>query len=258
MGILDGRIAWITGAGTGIGRAGAIELAREGAHVTLSGRTVKTLEETAELVKQAGGQYAIEPLDVADKDAVAEVARRLLEAHGRVDILVNSAGINIPTRAWATVGTDGWDQVRAINLDGTFYCCHAVIPAMRAQGGGLIVNVASWLGRHVSPLGGPGYTASKAGARFLSESINAEQGRFGIRACSLCPGEAATPIMDRRPVKPPQMELDRMLQEEDLGKAILFLASLPPRVCVNEMVVSPTWNRFYVGGLETTTPSRIG
>src|ERR1044071_3584402 len=116
MGSLDGKVAWITGAGTGIGRSGAIELAREGAHVTLSGRTAKTLDETAALVKQAGGTCAVELLEVADKKAVAEVAQRIGQARGRLDILVNSAGINIPTRAWGTIDTEGWEQVRSINL----------------------------------------------------------------------------------------------------------------------------------------------
>ncbi|MBL8673713.1 MAG: SDR family oxidoreductase, partial [Rhodospirillales bacterium] len=221
-----------------------------------SGRTAATLDQVASTIRAAGGRCDVAPLDVGDKAAVRATADRLLAAHNRIDVLVNSAGINLRERAWANVSTDGWDDVVRINLDGTFYCCHAVLPAMRAQGDGLIVNVSSWLGKHVSPLAGPSYTATKFGAAALTESINAEYGRHGVRATALKPGEAATPLMERRPVKPHQAELDRMLQEEDLGRTILFLATLPARVCVNDMIVTPTWNRFYIGGLETTQPTK--
>ncbi len=253
MGQLDGRIAWVTGAGTGIGRAGAIALAGEGAHVVLSSRTETTLRETERLIVAAGGSCELGRLDVADQAAVATLAASILTRHGKVDILVNSAGLNIPRRSWAQVEVSGWSEVVDINLNGTFYCCHAVMASMRERGEGTIINVSSWLGKHVSPLGGPSYTASKFGASALTESINAEEGKNGIRACCIAPGEAATPIMDRRPVKPPQLELDRMLQEDDLGRAILFVATMPARVCINDMIVTPTYNRFYAGGLETTT-----
>lgn len=254
MGLLDGKVAWITGAGTGIGRAGAIALAREGAHVVLSGRTRQTLDETARLVGDAGGSGTIAPLDVADKAAVRRVADAALAAHGRIDILVNSAGINLRERTWGQVTPEGWDDIVRINLDGTFYCCHAVLPSMRARKDGVVINVSSWFGKYITGLAGPGYTASKFGVAALSETINVEDGVNGIRACVICPGEAATPIMERRPVKPPPHELARMMQEEDLGRAILFVATLPPRVCVNEIIISPTHNRFYVGGLEAAAP----
>jgi NAD(P)-dependent dehydrogenase (short-subunit alcohol dehydrogenase family) len=255
MGTLDGKVAWITGAGTGIGRAGAIALAQEGAHVVLSGRTRATLDETAGLVVKSGGRCTIEPLDVADKTAVARVANSILGTHGRIDVLVNSAGINIRERTWGLVKPEGWDEVVRVNLDGTFYCCQAVLPSMRARRDGVVINVSSWFGKHIMGLAGPGYTASKFGVAAMTETINVEEGVNGIRACTVCPGEAATPIMERRPVKPPPHELERMLQEEDLGRVILFIATLPPRVCVNEIIVSPTHNRFYVGGLESATPA---
>ena len=254
MDSLDGKVAWITGAGTGIGRAGAVALAGAGALVVLSGRTRETLADTARLVTEAGGRCDIELLDVADKAAVARVAQSVLAAHGRIDILVNSAGINVRERTWGLVKPEGWDEVVRVNLDGSFYCCHAVLPTMRARKDGLVINVSSWFGKYITGLAGPGYTASKFGVAALTETINVEDGVNGIRACVICPGEAATPIMDRRPVKPPPHELERMLQEEDLGRAILFVATLPPRVCVNEMIISPTHNRFYAGGLESSAP----
>ncbi|HYR34844.1 MAG TPA: SDR family NAD(P)-dependent oxidoreductase, partial [Burkholderiales bacterium] len=190
-------------------------------------------------------------VDVADKPEVAKIAAAILKRHGRIDILVNSAGINLPKRNFRNVSVDGWDQIVAINLSGMFYCCHAVLPAMRERKEGLVINVSSWAGRYASTLTGPGYNATKHAVVALTESLNMEEGANGIRATSILPGEVATPILEKRPVPPPAHERARMLQAEDLGKTILFIATLPARACVNEIVISPTWNRFYVGGLES-------
>jgi len=246
---LKGKVAWITGGGSGIGLAAAIELARAGAHVVISGRSAETLGKAEKELKSAGNGEAI-GLDVADQKEVSSAAQQILKRLGRVDILMNSAGINLPRRNFRNVSVEGWDQIVAINLSGMFYCCQAVLPAMREKKGGLIVNVSSWAGRYASTLTGPGYNATKHAVLALTESINMEEGANGIRATSILPGEVATPILEKRPVPPPPEERARMLQAEDLGKTILFIASLPARACVNEIIVSPTWNRFYLGGLE--------
>lgn len=240
-----GKVAWITGGGTGIGRAGAIELARLGASVIVSGRSENTLKQTVELVKQVGGKAEARKLDVADKRAVARVAAAIQKKHGRVDILVNSAGTNVPNRSWEALTVEAWEGVVRANLDGMFYCCHAVIPGMRKRRDGLIINISSWFGKVVLPAAGPSYTASKFGAAAMTETINAEEGPNGLRACAICPGEVATPILLKRPIVPPKEEQDRMLQEEDLGRTIAFVASMPPRATVNEIIMSPTHNRFY-------------
>lgn len=247
---LAGKVAWVTGGGTGIGRAGALALAEAGCTVVVSGRSQATLEETATLVRKAGGGVAIQELDVADKAAVARVAAAIEEGHGRIDILVNSAGTNIRSRRWGEITTEGWEEVVRTNLDGMFYCCHAVLPGMRQRGDGIVINISSWFGKFVNPLAGPGYTASKFGAVALTESINIEDGLLGVRACVICPAEVATPILLKRPAVPPQDEQDRMLQEEDLGRTIAFVAAMPARACVNEIIISPTYNRFYFGGRE--------
>jgi len=246
---LKGKLAWITGGGSGIGLAGAIELARAGAHVVISGRSRATLAGAEKELKAAGSGEAI-ALDVADQKEVASAAAAILRQHGRIDILVNSAGINTPKRNFRDVSVESWDQIVAINLSGIFYCCHAVLPAMRKGKDGLVINVASWAGRYASTLTGPGYNATKRAVIALTESINMEECANGIRATSILPGEVATPILEKRPVPPSQEERARMLQAEDLGKTVLFIATLPPRVCVNELIISPTWNRFYLGGLE--------
>ena len=244
------KVAWITGGGSGIGLAGGIELAKAGAHVIVSGRSAETLKKAEKEIKAAGSGEAI-ALDVADQKEVAKSAQAILKRHGHIDILINSAGINNPKRNFRNVSVEAWDQIVAINLSGMFYCCHAVLPAMRERRQGLVINISSWAGRYASTLTGPGYNATKHAVVALTESINMEECMHGIRATSILPGEVATPILEKRPVPPPPEERARMLQAEDLGKTILFVASLPPRACVNELIISPTWNRFYLGGLET-------
>lgn len=246
-GVLAGKIAWVTGGGTGIGRAGALALAEMGATVVVSGRSEGTLKVTLDGIKKAGGTAELRKLDVADKKAVARTAAAIEKKHGHIDILVNSAGTNIPNRSWEAVTADAWESVVRTNLDGMFYCCLAVLPGMRKRRDGLVINISSWFGKVVLPASGPSYTASKFGATALTESINAEEGPNGLRACVICPGEVATPILLKRPVVPPKEEQDRMLQEEDLGYTIAFVASMPARACVNEIIISPTHNRFYGG-----------
>ena len=251
-GSLKGKVAWITGGGSGIGLAGAEELARAGARVVISGRTEKTNREAEAQLKKLGDAEAIR-LEVSDKKAVNAVAADIEKRHGRIDILVTSAGTNIAgnARNFRNMTQEGWDDVVRINLDGLFYCCHAVIPGMRKRRDGLIINISSWAGRYASSLTGPAYNATKRAVIAVSESINMEECMNGIRACSILPGEVATPIMRKRPVPPSAEEMARMAQPEDFGKAILFVATMPARTTVNELVIAPTWNRFYVGGLET-------
>lgn len=251
MGSLAGKVAWVTGGGSGIGLAGALELARAGAHVVISGRTAQTNASGLEALARASSAEAL-LLDVGDAAAVARAAADIERRHGRIDILVTSAGTNIAgnRRNFRSMDVAGWDDVVRINLSGLFYCCHAVIPGMRARRDGLIINVSSWAGRYPSALTGPAYNATKRAVIALTESINMEECTHGIRATSILPGEVATPIMEKRPVPPSPAERARMAQAEDLGKAILFVAEMPARTCVNELVIAPAWNRFYVGGLE--------
>jgi NADP-dependent 3-hydroxy acid dehydrogenase YdfG len=177
---------------------------------------------------------------------VTRAADQILAKHGRIDLLVNSAGINVPKRSWAEMELEGWEKLVDINLNGVLYCMRAVLPAMRRQKDGCIINVASWAGRHVSKMPGPAYTATKHAVLALTHSFNMDECVNGLRACCLSPGEAATPILQQRPVMPSAQEQARMLQPEDCGRTIAFVASMPPRVCVNEILISPTWNRGFV------------
>ena len=250
---LKGQVAWVTGGGSGIGLAGATELVKAGAHVLISVRTAATNASALANLQALGSAEAV-LLDVADKQAVKAVAQQLVATHGRIDILINSAGTNATQRNFDVLTTEAWDEVVAINLSGLFYCVHAVLPTMRHQQGGLIINVSSWAGLYASKLTGPAYNATKRAVLALTESINMEECSNGIRASSLLPGEVATPILNKRPVPPSQAQRERMVQAEDMGQAILFLAQMPPRTCINELVISPTHNRFYMGGLETPKP----
>ncbi len=243
---LNGQVAWITGAGSGIGAGTALAYASAGMRLVLSGRREAELKQVAALVAERGGSARIAPLDVVDADAVQAVADSIAQQEGRLDVLVNSAGLNVLKRNWKHLERAGWDQVLRIDLDGTFYCCHAALPMMRKQGGGLIINVSSWAGKHVGAITGPAYSAAKFGVNAMTESLNIEEGLHGIRATAVCPGEVSTPILDKRPVPVSAADRARMVQADDCGELMLFLARMPAHVCINDVTISPTWNRGYV------------
>ena len=187
MGTLSGKVAWVTGAGSGMGLSGAQHLAAAGATVIMSGRRADVLEREADSIRKAGRKAEVETLDVSNAMSVQGVVQSILARHGKVDILVNSAGLNHPQRFWRNQTVASWDQVIRVNLDGTFYCTHAVLPSMRTRKDGLVINISSWAGK---------YTAAMAGAAYL------------------------------------------------------WVAEQPAHVCINEITISPTWNRMYVGGAD--------
>ena len=244
---LTGQVAWVTGAGTGIGEASAVKLADAGCKVVLSGRRAEPLEQVAGAIEAAGGEVVVEPLDVSAQEDVGAVVDRTVERFGRIDIGVFSAGINVKDRNWPVVSTEGWDQVIGIDLNGAFYCCRAVLPVMRGQGGGLIINISSMAAKGVSPLTGPAYIAAKHAMNAMTASLLVEERNNGIRATAICPGEVATPILDQRPVPVSDEDKARILQSEDLGQLVLFVAQQPPSVTLNEVLITPTYNRFLAG-----------
>jgi len=244
---LDGKIAWVTGAGTGIGEAAAVALAGEGATVVLTGRRGAPLEAVA---KRIGGKASVEAADLTKAASVDGVVQRIVAKFSRLDILVNNAGVNIVDRAWKKITPDGIDTLVAGNLSSAFYCARAVLPQMRAQGGGHLIHTASMAGRNIGPLSGPGYVAAKHAVVAMSHSINMEECINGIRSCVFLPGEVATAILDKRPNPVSAEAKARMVQPEDCADLILYIAALPKRLVMNEVMLSPSWNRAYVAEIE--------
>ena len=126
--------------------------------------------------------------------------QEIRDAHGRIDILVHSAGTNILNRSWSKIDEAGWNQIVDVNLNGSYNAVQAVLPAMREAGGGLLILVSSWAGRYDTLLTGPAYNATKHGMRAMAAHLNLEEGRNGIRCCTIMPGEVNTPILDKRPI----------------------------------------------------------
>ena len=240
------RVAWVTGGGSGIGEAGAEALAADGWTVVVSGRRKDALDAVVAKITKAAARPRRSRSMSATRPRSTRPPSRFSASHGRIDLLVNSAGINVPKRSWADMELEGWDKLVEINLNGVLYCMRAVLPAMRKQKDGCIINVASWAGRHVSKMPGPAYTTTKHAVLALTHSFNMDECVNGLRACCLSPGEVATPILKLRPVVPSEEEQARMLQPEDRGRTIAFVASMPPRVCMNEILISPTWNRGFM------------
>jgi NADP-dependent 3-hydroxy acid dehydrogenase YdfG len=245
----------ITGAGSGIGRACVSQFLKEGSTVVLLDRDSQALVAAA---AELGGSGKVETLacDVSDSATVSAGLHSVEARHGRIDVLVNCAGVNTADRHFARTSPADWDRIVAVNLSGMFYGCHAVLPGMRQRGAGTIINFASWAGRHAAFFPGVAYTASKRAVLALTESINIEEGLNGVRATAIVPEEVATAIVDHRPVPPTPEERARMLTPEDVARCVVFAAGLPPRACINELVVSPTWNRDYLGLHRTALTAR--
>ena len=144
---------------------------------------------------------------------------------------------------------DGVDELVRGNLSSAMYCVAVALPLMRAQKDGVLIHTSSMAGRVISPLSGAGYTAAKHGVVAMSHTLNMEEGANGIRSCVVCPGEVATPILDKRPHPVSAEERARMVQSEDVGDLIRYVACLPPHVVLNEVWINPAWNRSYVAAM---------
>lgn len=243
MGCIDrlkGQVAVVTGASSGVGKSTALALAKEGAGVALVARRVELLEQLAEEIKSRGVDALSCPADVSDPRAVESMANAALERFGRVDILVNNAGIVLPKRGLDDLTIEGWRTILDVNLSAVFYCTRAFLPAMRAQGQGTVVTIASYAGIRTSLTGGPAYSAAKTGAVSFNESINLAERKNGIRACVICPGEINTPILKNRPVPLAEDHLATMLLPEDVADAVVFAVTQPQRATVEQIIIRPT------------------
>ena len=233
------KIAVITGAGSGVGKATAVALAAQGWNVALVGRRESVLLETADVAGEHGGLVLVCPCDIGDAKAVAGMGARVLAEFGSVEVLVNAAGTNAPQRALEVLSLADYRAMMDANLNGAFYCVQAFLPQMRARGSGTIVNIVSDAGKAASPKAGPGYVMSKFGMAGLTQAINAEERGRGVRACGIFPGDIDTPILEKRPAPPDAAARAKMMQPEDIAECVLLAINLPARVIIEEMLVRP-------------------
>ena len=247
---LTGKIAWVTGAGSGIGEAAALALADEGAIVILTGRTASKLEGVAARIPQ-GGAHVV-PADLTDKDQVAKVGDYIRDKFGRLDILVNNAGVNIVNRHWDKLTPEGIDTLIQGNLVGALYCVTVALPFMRAQQDGVIIHTASMAGRFIGGVSGPIYVTAKHGIVAMSHGLNMQECINGIRSTVFLPGEVATPILDQRPNPVGPEVRAKMVQPADCGDLIRYIACLPRHVVMNEVHLAPTANRGYLAAITRT------
>ena len=236
---MDTPTLWITGAGSGMGRAAALASAEDGRPIALSGRRPEVLEEVAREVRELGGTALPVPLDVTDREAVRAAAARIAQELGPIEALVLSAGMNAPRRYWRDQDLEEFAAITDTNLLGPVSVIDAVLPGMRERGAGTIVLISSYSAWRFSPDAGAAYSASKTALGPLVATLNAQENRHGIRACHLCPGDVDSDFLDRRPAVPGARERAVMLSPEDVGRAVAFVLTSPPHVVIDELVISP-------------------
>lgn len=244
---LQNQVAWITGGATGIGLASARTLAQAGAVVVISGRRQAEIDAAIAAAKADGLTLHGVATDVSDAAQVERTAQQIATQFGPVAILVCSAGTNVPNRFLNKLTPADFAKVIDINLKGVAQCVMSVLPGMRARADGVIVVVSSWAGREFLPFTGMAYNSAKAALTMLARSVNHDEGRHGIRCTLVQPGEVYTPILKSRPRPPSAEDCETMLRMEDLGDLVRYVVTLPPHVCLNEVLISPTHNRFDIG-----------
>ncbi|MGH7963220.1 MAG: SDR family oxidoreductase [Candidatus Binatia bacterium] len=231
-GLVNGKIALVTGGGSGIGRATALALAKEGATVVVSDIVVAGGEETVRLIKDAGGEASFIKADVAKNAEVEDLIKKTVETYGRLDCAFNNAGIEGEMSTTVDCSEENWDRIIAINLTGVWLCLKHEIPQMLKQGGGAIVNTASVAGL-VGFQGLSAYVASKHGVNGLTKTAALEYAKQGIRVNAVCPGVIHTPMLDRLFSSQPgagetiaAMEpVGRLGKPEEIAAAVVWLCS---------------------------------
>ena len=243
MGILDGKVAIITGAGTGIGKVAAELFAEAGTDLVLAGRRQAPLDEVAALAREHGVEVEVRPTDLEDGDAAAALGAWSLERFGKVDILVNNAGHSSRVRSMRFVGPEEWNSVFKVNVEGVYRLTQSVLANMIDRNTGTVITVSSMAALTPGLLGGAPYSAAKAASLNMIRGMNAELTKFGVRACAIMPGEVDTPILENRPRPPDSDDRSTMMQPEDIAQAIFLCAAMPQRTIVEQVVMIPTMRR---------------
>ena len=233
------KTAVVTGAGSGVGQAIAIALARQNWRVALVGRREDTLRKTVKRAGKNSKNLLVCPSDIGNVKAVEKLANRVLAEFKEVEVLVNAAGTNAPKRALEVLSLEDYHEMIDTNLNGAYYCVQAFLPRMRARKSGTIINIVSEAGKRASPKAGPAYVMSKFGLAGLTQSINAEERANGIRACAIFPGDIDTPLLDKRPEPPNAAARAQMLRPEDVAACALLAINLPSRAVVEEILIRP-------------------
>ncbi|MBA7634706.1 putative oxidoreductase [subsurface metagenome] len=235
---LNGKIVLVAGGAGGIGLGIAKALAAEGCRVALADANKEALVNAA---KAGGGDSAFvrRACDITEREQVSQLFQWLGDELGPIDILVNSAGINIANRMMSNIDPADFDRVMEINTTGTFNCIYTALPIMRQRGSGLIVNIVSLAGKCSMLLAGLPYCVSKFATSALGTFVNLEECGNGIKVTNIYPGETNTPIIDKRPSPPPPEKRAKMLQPEDIAACVVAVAKLPPRAVVSELIITP-------------------
>ena len=237
---MNTKVAIVTGASSGVGRATALSLAKAGYNVALIARRADRLQQiTGDAPSDVRPRLHAQPADIADKAAVISIVQKLLAQFERIDVLVNAAGTNIPDRSLAQLTDEKLKGVMDANLTGALNLIQGVLPAMRKQKGGTIVNINSIAGQNASVLSGAAYVMSKFALRGLTQSINVEEAQHNIRATSIFPGDINTELLQKRPTMPPPEAREKMLGAEDIAACVMLAVELPPRAVVEELRITP-------------------
>ena len=243
MGVMDGKVSIITGAGTGIGKVAAVMFAEAGSDLVLAGRRQAPLDEVADLAREHGVEVEVRPTDLENGDAAADLGKWSLERFGKVDILVNNAGHSSRVRSLRYVGPEEWESVFKVNVEGVYRLTQSVLANMIGRGSGTVITVSSMAALTPGLLGGAPYSAAKAASLNMIRGMNTELAKLGVRACAIMPGEVDTPILENRPRPPDADDRSTMMMPEDIAQAIFLCAAMPQRTIVEQVVMMPTMRR---------------
>ncbi|MEY9782994.1 SDR family oxidoreductase [Sinorhizobium fredii] len=251
MGLIDGKIALVTGAGTGIGREAALLLAEAGASVILTGRRLEPLQEVAAEIEKKGGRAVARSLDIESREAIFAAAKWARDEIGPVDILVNNAGSASKVLNARFIREEEWNSTVNVNLTAVFNLTQAVLPDMIAKGEGTVITVSSLAALNPNLLGGAAYGAAKAAVKNFMTFLHNTYRNQGIRATTILPGETNTPIMENRARPPLAEERAIMLDPHDVARAIALCATLQKGAVIPELHICPTFMRDTSADIET-------
>lgn len=235
---LNNKRILVIGGGSGIGLGIGEAFAKEGGRVVLASRDESTLQK-AKARSSFSDRLLIRTADATDREQVATLVAWTEATLGPIDILVYSAGMNVANRFFENHSADEFDQVMSVNTTGAFNAMQAVLPGMRERRSGLVLNIVSLAGLRNMKLAGASYCASKFAQSSLGHFANLEVLDDGVSVTNIYPGEANTPLVEKRPTPPPPEQRERMIHPEDVAAMALAVAKLPPRATVPEIVITP-------------------